>query len=186
MTAERGEHLGCGHRLRTGAAGTGVQSALLGKPATYAPDRAFDAKHIFLDLDVDLRRKTLSGSCETTVQARRSGVRRLDFNAVELKVAKILVDGKPARFSQKDGKLAVNLAKELSESAETTVKFVYRVINPEAGLHFVKEPSQMWSQSQPEDARRWFPCHDSPHAKVTSEIRGLERGLGGARDFRRT
>ncbi len=29
----------------------------------------------------------------------------------------------------------------------------------------------MWSQSQPEDARRWFPCHDSPHAKVTSEIR---------------
>ena len=156
--------LGCGRRL-------GVQSALLGKPPTYAPDRAFDALHIFLDLDVDLRRKSLSGTCTTTVRARRSGVRRLDFNAVGLKVAKALVDGKPARFSHKNGKLTVVLAKELSESAETKVTATYKVINPEAGLHFVREPAQMWSQSQPEDARRWFPCHDSPHAKATSEIR---------------
>jgi aminopeptidase N len=156
--------LGCGHR-------SGVQSALLGKPPRYAPDRAFDALHIFLDLDVDLRRRSLSGSCETTVRARRSGVRRLDFNAVGLKVAKILIDGKPARFSHKNGKLSVSLAKDLSESAETKVTIKYNVTNPEAGLHFVREPAQMWSQSQPEDARRWFPCHDSPHAKTTSEVR---------------
>ncbi|HEX4047284.1 MAG TPA: M1 family metallopeptidase, partial [Elusimicrobiota bacterium] len=172
MTNESRSFLECGHRsLLSGASGSGVQSALLGKPPAYAPDRAFDAKHIFLNLDVDLRRRSLSGSCETTVQARRSGVRRLEFNAVELKVAKILVDGKPAKFSHKDGKLTVSLAKDLSESAETTVKFNYHVMNPQAGLHFVREPSQMWSQSQPEDARRWFPCHDSPHAKVTSEVR---------------
>ena len=171
MTTESREFLSCGRRWRSGAAGSGVQAALLGKPPSYAPDRAFDAKHISLRLDVDLRRKSLSGSCETTVQARRSGVRRLEFDAVELKVAKVLVDGTPARFRHKAGKLSVSLSKELSESAETIVTFKYRVENPEAGLHFVKSPSQMWSQSQPEDARRWFPCHDSPHAKVTSEIR---------------
>jgi aminopeptidase N len=171
MSNENREFLGCGHRLRSGESASGVQSALLGKPANYSPDRDFDAKHISLQLDVDLRRKSLAGTCETTVQARRSGVRKLDFNAVELKVAKILVDGKAARFRHKDGKLSVFLAKELSESADTIVMFKYRVDDPEAGIHFVREPSQMWSQSQPEDARRWFPCHDSPHAKVTSEIR---------------
>src|SRR4051812_19279564 len=134
MTRENREFLGCGRRLE---GGPGVQGALLGKPATYAPDRAFDAKHIFLDLDVDLRRRSLSGSCETTVQARRSGVRRLEFNAVNLKIAKILVDGKPAKFSQKDGTLTVTLGKELSESAETIVTIKYQVVDPEAGLHFV-------------------------------------------------
>ncbi|MCR4294729.1 MAG: M1 family metallopeptidase, partial [Elusimicrobia bacterium] len=29
----------------------------------------------------------------------------------------------------------------------------------------------MWSQSQPEDARRWFPCHAPPGEKATSEVR---------------
>ncbi|MFI5362715.1 MAG: M1 family aminopeptidase [Elusimicrobiota bacterium] len=171
MTRESREFLGCGRRLRSEGPGTGVQGALLGKPAAYAPDRAFDSKHISLDLVVDLRRKSLSGSCETTILARRSGVRRLDFDAVGLKVANIRVDGKTARFRHKDGKLSVFLAKDLSETAETIVMFKYHVSNPEAGLHFVREPAQMWSQSQPEDARRWFPCHDAPHAKATSEIR---------------
>jgi aminopeptidase N len=171
MTTESREFLHCGRRLWSGASGPGVQGALLGKPPSYAPDRSFDATHVKLDLDVDLRRKILSGACETSVKARRPGVRRLDFNAVGLKVARVLVDGAAARFRHKDGKLSVSLAKDLSESSESTVTFKYRVKDPEAGLHFVKTPAQMWSQSQPEDARRWFPCHDSPHAKVTSEVR---------------
>ena len=171
MTTESREFLRCGRRLGSGATGSGVQGALLGKPPSYAPDRSFDACHVKLDLDVDLRRKSLSGSCETTVKARRSGVRRLEFDAVDLKVTKVAVDGVPARFQLKNGKLTVVLSQDLSQSLETAVSIRYRVANPEAGLHFVRKPAQMWSQSQPEDARRWFPCHDSPHAKVTSEIR---------------
>ena len=155
----------------TGASGPGVQTALLGKPPRYAPDRPFDASHVKLDLDVDLRRKLLSGTCENTVRARRSGVRRLEFDAVGLKLSNVLVDGRPAAFTAKDGKVSVTLRADLSETVDSVVSFRYRVENPEAGLHFVKEPAQMWSQSQPEDARRWFPCHDAPHAKVTSEVR---------------
>ena len=55
MTTENREFLHCGHRGQSGASGSGVQGALLGKPPSYAPDRAFDACHIFLDLEVDLR-----------------------------------------------------------------------------------------------------------------------------------
>jgi len=171
MTSESREFLHCGRRLRWEGPGSGVQRALLGRPARYAPDRPFDATHVRLDLDVDLRRKTLSGTCETTVRARRSGVRRLEFDCVDLKVSRVEADGRPVRFKLKDGRLSVALPRELSESAEARILFRYRVVNPEAGLHFVRKPEQMWSQSQPEDARRWFPCHDSPHAKVTSEVR---------------
>src|SRR4051812_31628204 len=121
MTTENREFLGCGRRLWSGTSGSGAQAALLGKPPAYAPDRAFDALHVFLDLDVDLRRKTLSGSCETTVRARRPGVRRLDFDAVGLKVAKVLADGKPVRFRLKDGKVSVFLPRALAETGESKI-----------------------------------------------------------------
>ncbi|MDE2492168.1 MAG: M1 family metallopeptidase, partial [Elusimicrobia bacterium] len=170
MEADR-EFLSCGRRLAGGPAGADVRRALLGKPPSYAPDRPFDARHVALDLDVDLRRRSLAGTCATTVRARRAGVRRLDFDAVGLKVSRVSVDGRPARWRLKDGRLTVFLRRELTQSGESSVLVRYRVENPVAGLHFVKDPVQMWSQSQPEDARRWFPCHDAPHAKVTSEVR---------------
>lgn len=168
MREER-EFAGCGRRI--GAGGPGVQAALLGKAPVYAPDRAFESRHVSLDLDVDLRRRTVAGTCETTVRARREGVRRLDFDAVGLKVSRVSVDGRPARFRHKGGVLTVTLPRELPEAAEARVRVRYRVESPEAGLHFVREPAQMWSQSQPDDARRWFPCQDAPHSKVTSEVR---------------
>jgi aminopeptidase N len=171
MTNESREFLRCGRRLLAEAPGAGVQRALLGKPPSYAPDRPFDALHVKLDLDVDLKRRTLSGTCETTVRARRAGVKTLVFDALELKVSRVEVEGRSAGFRLKSGKLSVRLPAPLSEHGETRLTFHYRVVDPVAGLHFVREPSQMWSQSQPEDARRWFPCHDSPHAKVTSEVR---------------
>ncbi len=168
---ESTEFLRCGRRLASFGGGSGVQRALLGRAPAYAPDRAFESLHVFLDLDVDMKKRSVSGVCETTVRARRSGVRRLDFDAVDLRVSSVEIDGRPARFRHKDGVLSVFMPRELSESAETRVGVRYRVTDPEAGLHFVREPEQMWSQSQPQDARRWFPCQDAPHAKVTSEIR---------------
>ncbi len=171
MATEDREFLGCGHRRLAGPSGHGVQGALLGQPPRYAPDSPFVPVHVLLDLAVDLRRKTLSGRCVTTVKARRAGVRRLDFDAVGLKISRALADGRPVRFRHRDGKVSVTLPKDLPEESETAVEFVYRVVDPAAGLHFVKDPSQMWSQSQPDDARCWFPCHPSAHAKATSELR---------------
>ncbi len=49
---------------------------------------------------------------------------------------------------------------------------------PRRGLYFLApdehvrgRPSQVWSQCQDEDARHWFPCHDKPHVKQTTELR---------------
>lgn len=171
MTSSDREFLGCGRKVAAGGSGPGVQAALLGAPAVYAPDRPFDSRHIYLDLNVDFRRRRLSGFCRTTIAARRAGLRSLSFNAVDLKVAKVLFDGKPARFKNGGGNLVVTAPKTLVEGAAHDVEVHYSVTNPEAGIHFVEKPRQMWSQSQPEDARRWFPCHDTPGEKATSEVR---------------
>ena len=165
------EFLGCGRRIAAEGSGPGVQAALLGVPPVYAPDRPFDTCHIYLDLSVDLDKRRLTGFCRTTIKARRAGLRSLSFDAVDLKIAKVLFDGKPARFKNADKKLVVAAPKVLAEDEAHDIEVHYSVANPEAGLHFVKSPEQMWSQSQPEDARRWFPCHDTPGEKATSEVR---------------
>ncbi len=170
MSSRDREFLGCGRRLAAEAAGPGVQSALLGVPAVYAPDRPFDTVHVYLDLNVDLARRRLTGFCRITVKPRRAGLRSLSFNAVDLKISKVLFDGKAVRFKNGGGNLVVTTP-VMAEGDEHEVEVKYYVENPEAGLHFVKSPVQMWSQSQPEDARRWFPCHDTPGEKTTSEIR---------------
>lgn len=171
MTRSESEFLGCGRKISAEGSAPGVQAALLGAPPVYAPDRPFDTCHIFLDLSVDLRRRRLAGFCRTTIKARRAGLRSLSFDAVDLKISRVFFDGKPARFKNADKKLVVTATKSLVEDQAHDVEVHYSVTNPEAGLHFVKSPEQMWSQSQPEDARRWFPCHDTPGEKATSEVR---------------
>lgn len=165
------EFLGCGRKIAAEGSGPGVQAALLGVPPVYAPDRPFDTCHIYLDLSVDFSRRRLTGICRTTVKARRAGLRSLSFDAIDLKISKVLFDGKPCPFKNADKKLVVTAPKPLVEGEAHDVEVRYYVEKPEAGLHFVKNPVQMWSQSQPEDARRWFPCHDTPGEKATSEVR---------------
>ncbi len=172
MADEGREFLGCGRRIAADLySGPGVQAALLGVPPVYTPDRPFDTCHIYLDLSVDLNKRRLAGFCRTTIKARRAGLRSLSFNAVDLKVSKVLFDGKPIRFKNGGGNLVVTATKPLVEGTAHDIEVKYHVENPEAGLHFVRKPVQMWSQSQPEDARRWFPCHDTPGEKATSEVR---------------
>src|SRR5688500_16712377 len=106
MTLDR-EFLGCGRRVLAGAPGPSVQRALLGAPPVYAPDRPFDTDHVFLDLTVDMTGRRLSGVCRTTIIPRGGGLRSLSFDAVELKVARVTLDGKPVRFKNGGGKLVV-------------------------------------------------------------------------------
>ena len=158
--------------------GPNLKTALLGKTARYAPDRSVDTLHVRLELSVDFKARSVAGSCETTVRAFRDGVRKVEFDAVGLKVSAALVDGKKAPFRLAGEKLTVTLPSALASSEECRILVRYRAVRPPSGLHFVypgphnpSNPVQVWSQSQPEDARYWFPCHDSPHEKCTSELR---------------
>ncbi len=168
---EEKDFLGCARKFAVVGVGSETQTALLGVPPVYAADRPFDTCHVFLDLNADLPRRRLTGLCRTTLKARRAGLRQLSFDAVDLKISKVFFDGKPVRFKNSGGKLVVTAPKTLPEGVSHDVEVRYSVENPAAGLHFVGKPAQMWSQSQPEDARRWFPCHDAPGEKATSEVR---------------
>src|SRR4051812_13222737 len=105
MNLER-EFTRCGHSMGLAAkAAPNIKGVLLGKTPRYAPDRSFDTVHVYLELDIDFARRAVSALCRTTVKAFNPGTRTLEFDAAKLKIASVTVDGKPARFTNKDGKL---------------------------------------------------------------------------------
>ncbi|TPW20628.1 MAG: aminopeptidase N [Elusimicrobia bacterium] len=168
------EHARCS---RAGLGAGGVKGAVLGKDRRYAPDRTFDTLHVRLELSVDCARRTLEGTCVTTVRALKDGVRRLDFDAGGMTVSGASAGGKRLRHVRRGERLEVFLPKALAAGADTDVSVRYKVKDPRRGFHFTgpsretpDAPRQGWSQGQPEDAHFWFPCHDSPHEKATTEI----------------
>jgi aminopeptidase N len=53
----------------------------------------------------------------------------------------------------------------------------YKVTRPKLGLYFVgpdrgypTKPVQVWTQGEDEYARYWFPCHDAPQDRTTTEM----------------
>ncbi|MBK7687820.1 MAG: HEAT repeat domain-containing protein [Elusimicrobia bacterium] len=150
---------------------------LKGAENHYAPDRAFDTEHIRLDLRLDFRAKSLTGTCETTLRAIADGADQMAFDAVGFRLGKIRVDGRPAKFDYDKKKLTVRFPRAARAGQRAVVSIEYKVVRPPLGLHFIgpdrgypDKPRQVWTQGEDEFARYWFPCHDAPHDRTTTEM----------------
>ncbi|PIQ96732.1 MAG: hypothetical protein COV67_07925, partial [Nitrospinae bacterium CG11_big_fil_rev_8_21_14_0_20_56_8] len=159
------------------AAPARLKDVLLGDKPVYAPDRAFDTLHVRLDIGVDFPKKTVNGLCTTRIRAFENGLREVTLRAAGMKILGAKSAGRSLSFRHKNDTLKITLPGKLTAGEETVFEVRYRISKPSTGFHFVgpnkenrKSPVQLWSQGQPEDAHYWFPCHDSPDEKATSEI----------------
>jgi aminopeptidase N len=141
----------------------------------YAADRPVQARHVRIQVDLDFDSKSLEGICTTTVEAVRE-VKSFSFDAVELDVRRVLVNGTRAEFDQAGDQLWVRPRRPLAKGAKADVAIHYRC-TPSKGLYFwgpdagyPDRPLQAWTQGQDEDSRAWFPCLDSPAQKATTEV----------------
>jgi aminopeptidase N len=137
-----------------------------------------DVQHIKLELSVDMKLKLIKGSCITDFKGLAPSADRVSFDAIDLKVDQVM-DGSGAelRYDHSDGKLVVYLRKNLQPGEESRIVVKYTVQEPRAGLYFIapdkdypQRPWQLWTQGQDEDNRYWFPCHDAPNEKATTEM----------------
>ncbi len=149
--------------------------ALPGASPQYGPDKVVAVEHIDLDLTPDIGAETLDGTCTTTVRALDEPVKRLSLDAVDLEIASVKRDGRPLEFASRDGKLDVTFAPPLEPGDRATFVVAYRCTKPRHGLFFVnpspdrpEKAAHVWTQSQDENARFWFPCLDYPHEKQTT------------------
>lgn len=147
---------------------------LPGTKKNYLPDRAFSTRHIKLELELDIPKKKAVGVCHTTVEMLNNG-KPLAFDAEEMKILSVKIDGKAVAFDHEKGLVTLKPAGELK--GEHVVSIAYEIANPRIGIYFInpdkhypKKQQEAWSHSQPQDAHFWFPCQDVPEVKATFEL----------------
>ncbi len=142
----------------------------------WARDRAANIRHIKLEVALDFDDRRISGTATHRLSAIAGGVDKLEFDALEMKIAAVRVTGEPVSFEQNDGKLQIALPRALAAGDEIEVAIDYSA-RPRRGLYFVgpddaypDKPVQAWTQGEDEDSRYWFPCYDYPNNRTTSEV----------------
>ncbi|HEY1697054.1 MAG TPA: M1 family aminopeptidase [Polyangiaceae bacterium] len=175
------------HRLhaRCGCASMGsveeAFSAAAGRPFPlpsstrhFERDRPFAIDHIAVDVTLDVGSRSIRATASVDLRRVDASADELILDAVGFDVEDLRLDGKPASW-QNDGK-SLRVAMPVGGAEKSRVTVRYRA-TPRRGLYFLEpdehypaRPHQVWSQCQEEDARHWFPCHDSPHVKMSTEI----------------
>ncbi|HEX3343397.1 MAG TPA: M1 family metallopeptidase, partial [Polyangiaceae bacterium] len=173
------------HRLhaRCGCASLGAaehQASSAGRPFAlptssrhFERDRPFAIDHLALDVTLDLAARSLRGKASLDVRRIDPAADELLLDAVGFELREVTLDGKTVPWHY-DGRALRVTVEPGRDKARVVVG--YRAA-PRRGLYFLEpdehypaRPRQVWSQCQEEDARQWFPCHDSPHLKMTTEI----------------
>ena len=149
--------------------------ALPGATEHYASDRPVLTEHIRIQVELRFDSKEVIGTCTSLLRAVRE-VSTLAFDAVDLDVGRVLVNGKRATFSNSGRQVQIKLGARLAAGQQAKVAIDYRC-RPTRGLYFwapddgyPDRPLQSWTQGQDEDSRAWFPCLDAPAQKASSEV----------------
>ncbi|MBK7760853.1 MAG: hypothetical protein IPI35_31470 [Deltaproteobacteria bacterium] len=161
-----------------------------GGPGTLAPDRAFDVRHLHLDLAVLPEQRRVEGAVELRVVPFPNSDGQLLLNQIALEIQSVRASGQDLPFVVEGETLRVSLDPSLGEQ---TVRIEYAA-SPRSGLHF-RAPgpdssdtyAEVWSQGEGEENRHWIPLPDRPDDRFTTSgrftvpegWRALSNGLGG-------
>jgi aminopeptidase N len=142
----------------------------------FVGDRPARLQHVRLEWDLDLEARRLSGTATLTLIARRDRLAALTFDAVELEVESVTVDGRAADFDNDGEKLRVVCPEPPPEGTKLDVAIRY-ACQPRRGLYFIgpsadqpERAVQCWTQGQDDDSRHYWPCIDHPIEKFTTEV----------------
>jgi aminopeptidase N len=145
-------------------------------PRVYERSRPFKVSHLFLELELDVKKKEVHGTATLDVERIDAGATELSLDGVGFEIARIDFEGKKRRaatFSYDGETIRIPIGPDVRSAK---VRITYSA-TPKRGLYFLEpdehvqdRPQQVWTQCQDEDARHWFPCHDKPHVKMTFEL----------------
>lgn len=166
--------------LHAGCGGSYAPSnfVLSGTVRQYARSRPFSIRHLCLDLDLLVDQKRVAGIAALDLVRTDNDAETLDLDAVGFEINSVTLivndETRNVKWNYDGDQLHVAMPRELTRF---TIEVDYAV-TPRRGLYFLEpdsvikdRPRQVWSQCQDQDARYWFPCHDAPDSKMTSELR---------------
>lgn len=149
-------------------------TALAGSAVAQTRPHTFDLQ----DVRWEVQLKPDQGEIVGTVTNRlvpTKGATQIELDAFRLKIERVEIDGKRAKFKADGKKLLIDLPKPGDGTTELAVAIRYSG-KPDVGIYFIpgnktfpaKTPV-VFTQGEMEDTRGWLPTYDYPDDKATSE-----------------
>ena len=165
---------GHSHEGHEHAAGWGRPFAFSSSPRHFERPRPFTIEHLAFDLALDFDTRSVRGSATLRLRRVDPEATALELDAVGFAISSVTLGGKETTYTYDGARLVV----QIEQSTERASLSVTYSATPRKGLYFLDadehvphRPKQAWTQFQEEDARHVIPCHDKPHAKMTTEAR---------------
>lgn len=166
----------------------------------FPPHPRADFKHMALDVLIDdMNTPRMGVTQRLTFAALGESTGELTLDAKALAIEGVSAEGYTTTFTADGSKLRVTFDPPLEVGKEVTLVTSYNVEDPPLGLIWSPESAawpgraaQLHTQGQPETNSYWFPCHDFPNARMTTEIRAtvpqgyLVVSNGALKEHRRT
>ena len=137
--------------------------------------RDFDLLHVRIEARLEIEQETIRGRVTHSLRSLNDGVREILLDSEGLNLHYVQVADHKLPFSEKDGKLRVELAEAVNDGERLEVEIAYDG-SPASGLYFVRpepgypdKPLQAWTQGQAEDNHYWVPMYDFPNDRTSFE-----------------
>ena len=169
-------HGGLGHAAHDDGEPFGSATPDSGNGRRYAPDRSVDVLHIRIDVTPDFARHTVRGTTSITFRPIAKPLETLRLDGVDLTIHGVRADVPVADHTVSRDHVAVRFAEPIPVDREVTLHIDHEA-EPRRGLYF-RTPdmgypagdTHVWTQGESHEARHWFPCHDYPNERSTTEV----------------
>lgn len=144
----------------------------------YPPHRVVDTLNMRLDILIrDMNSRRFDAVQTLTVAPIAEPLETLSLDARLLTITAVESPGRNATFTHDGRKLVVTLNPPVPVGEQASIRTTYTLRDPIEGLFWTPESpawpgraAQIHSQGQPETNSFWFPAHDFPNERLTTEL----------------
>lgn len=143
----------------------------------FAPDRVADIQHMTLELFIADMNKPVIEATQTLTVTPLSEMATLRLDAKAMTIASVSAEGTAASFTYENNKLVIAFDPPIAVGQTTRIVTTYKLNDPPRGLIWTPESAawpgraaQIHTQGQPQTNSYWFPAHDFPNERLTTEI----------------
>ncbi|HRJ49020.1 MAG TPA: M1 family metallopeptidase, partial [Phycisphaerales bacterium] len=147
-------------------------------PLSYPRHPLVDYRHMRLNILIpDMNTRKMEVVQDLTFMPPVGGIDQVTLDAKLMDIRSVECVSAPVAFDHDGQRLVVRFDRRIAEGESCTITTTYTVTDPPFGFVWTPEspswpgrPAQVHSKGQPEYNSYWFPCHDFPNDRLTTEI----------------